>query len=98
MAGVLKKLEMFIAEIEKFAAKFRGVSRCPYAMDSVIGVVFAARVVENSKQADDFFDCSAPGGYEQSIAFNATPVRWPVDRVTVALKLLDDVLPDAAPL
>jgi hypothetical protein len=63
-----------------------------------MAVVFAARVVENCKQADDFFDCSAPGGDEQSIAFNATPVRWAVDRIKIALKFLGDVLPDATPL
>ena len=63
-----------------------------------MAVVFPARVVKNCKKADDLFDSSAAGGNEQTIAFNATPVRWAVNRIAVALKLLDDVLPDAAPL
>jgi hypothetical protein len=78
-AGVLKELEMFVAELEQFTAKLHSVSCCAWAVDGVIAVVFAARVVQNSEQADDRFDSSASRGDEQSIAFHTTPVRWAVN-------------------
>jgi hypothetical protein len=63
-----------------------------------MAVVFPARVVENGEQPDDLFDRTALAGYEQSIAFNLTPVRGAVDRIAVALKIARDVFPDAGPL
>lgn len=63
-----------------------------------MAIVFAARVVENCEQPDDFFDSSASCGYEQTVPFDTTPVRRAVHRIAVALKFSRHVLPDAAPL
>ena len=67
-------------------------------MDSVMAIVLPTRVVKNREQADDLFDCPASGGNQQSIAFNATPVRRAVDRIAAALKFACDMIPDSAPL
>jgi len=70
---------MFVAELEQFTAKLRSVSCCARTVHGVIAVVFTARAVKNCEQADDPFDSSASRRDEQSIAFNATPVRWTVN-------------------
>ena len=67
-------------------------------MTRVVAVVLAARIVEDSKQPNDLFDCSGSARDEQAIVFNATPVGGTVDRMAVALKFSRHMLPDAAPL
>src|ERR1051325_9573754 len=67
-------------------------------MNEVVAIVLATGVVEDCKQPDDFFDGSGSGRQEQTIAFDAAPVRWAMDRIAIALKFTRDVLPDAGPL
>jgi len=73
-AGVLKKFEVFVAEIKELAAKSGGVRCCPCTVSVVMAVVFPARIVEDSEQADNCFESSSSCCQKQTVAFNSTPM------------------------
>jgi hypothetical protein len=54
--------------------------------------------MEHGKESDHCLDGAGSPGEQQTVAFDSTPVRWPMHRGQVALELLSDSLPELLPI
>jgi hypothetical protein len=97
-ACVSQEIEMFVAEVEQCASETRGIGCSKPAVLLIPSIMLSTRIVEHCEQPNYLLDCSAPCCNKQTVAFNPTPVRWSMYRVTVTLKLPRDMLPNAFPI
>ena len=92
-AGVLQQIKMRITQIEEDAPQARSVFRFALAMLIVCAVILAPRIVKHGKEAHHFNNGSVADGDLECVLLDPSPMSWPVNRVTTALKLSGHVIP-----
>ena len=73
-AGLVKQVEVCVGEIEMNAAHRGGERGTAGTVFGVDAVIFTAAVVKEREEPDDRHNGSAPGGEDESVAFDPPPV------------------------
>src|SRR5262249_15808021 len=73
-AGVIEKLEVLLAELEKHAPQTGSISRPPRAMTLVPAIVHATRIVEDGEQTYHLLDSAITRRDKQAIALDPSPM------------------------
>lgn len=91
--GVLQQVKMRITQIEENSPKACRVCSPAFAMLIIRAVILAPRIVKDGEEPYHLNNRSIAGGNFECVSLDPSPVAWPVNRIRIALKLSDDVIP-----